>query len=47
MSKHTLFSIIFFPENRAVYEKMWQNMVQPNRPQIIYNMAYALFMLDK
>jgi hypothetical protein len=22
-----------FPENRAVYEIMWKNMVQPDRPQ--------------
>jgi len=25
---------IFFSENRAVYEKMWKNMVQPERPQM-------------
>jgi hypothetical protein len=24
----------FFPENRAVYEIMWKNMVQPDRPQM-------------
>jgi hypothetical protein len=23
-----------FPENRAVYEIMWKNMIQPNRPQM-------------
>jgi hypothetical protein len=22
-------------ENRAIYEKMWENMVQPDRPQTI------------
>jgi hypothetical protein len=24
----------FFPENPAVYELMWKNMVQPDRPQM-------------
>jgi hypothetical protein len=24
----------FFPENRAVYEVMWNNNVEPDRPQI-------------
>jgi hypothetical protein len=24
----------FFPENRAVYEIKWKNMVQPDRPQM-------------
>jgi hypothetical protein len=23
-----------FPEDRAVYEIMWKNMVQPDRPQM-------------
>ena len=23
-----------FPKNRAVYEVMWKNMVQPDRPQM-------------
>jgi len=26
--------ITFFPENRAVYEIMWKNIVQPGRPQL-------------
>jgi len=30
-----LFSINFFSENRVVYEKMWENIVQPEKPQII------------
>jgi len=29
-----LFSIIFFSENRAVYEIMWKNVAQQDRPQI-------------
>jgi hypothetical protein len=28
----TTFVFIFFPENRTVYEIMWKNMVQPDRP---------------
>jgi hypothetical protein len=31
---HILFSVIFSPENRVVYELMWKNMVQPDRPQV-------------
>jgi hypothetical protein len=30
---HVLFSDSFF-ENRAVYEIMWENMVQPDRPEM-------------
>jgi len=29
-----LCSIIFFFENRVIYEIMWKNIVQPDRPQI-------------
>jgi hypothetical protein len=32
----------FFFGNRAVYEKMWKNIVEPSRPQL----THALFMLD-
>ena len=31
--KHTLFLITFF-ENCAVYEKMWKNILEPDRPQM-------------
>jgi hypothetical protein len=27
-------SEIFFPENRAVYEIMWENMVETDRPEM-------------
>ena len=30
---HSSCSTIFFPENRAVYEIMWKNNVEPGRPQ--------------
>jgi len=39
---HTLNSINFFPENRAVYEKMWENAIESDRPQItISHMHFA------
>jgi hypothetical protein len=31
---HILCSVTFFPKNRAVYEIMWKNTVQPDRPQM-------------
>ena len=34
----------FFSENRAVYEIMWKDMVEPDMPQIISD-AHALCML--
>ena len=30
--KTHIFSINFFPEDRAVYEKMWKNIVEPDSP---------------
>jgi hypothetical protein len=39
---HILCSITFFFENRAVYEIMWKNVVQPERPQMkIWRMRIA------
>ena len=29
---HFVFNNFFPPENRAVYEIMWKNMVEPDRP---------------
>jgi hypothetical protein len=31
---HVLCSITFFFENHAVYELMWKNAVEPERPQM-------------
>jgi hypothetical protein len=31
---HNLCSVFFSSENRAVYEIMWENIVEPYRPQI-------------
>jgi len=31
---HILCSINFFPENLAVYEIMWNNMIELDRPQM-------------
>ena len=39
-----LFSNFFFFKNGAIYEIMWKNVVEPERPQID-NMAHAHFML--
>jgi len=33
-SKHILCLVTFFSENRAVYEKMWKNIVERGRPQM-------------
>jgi hypothetical protein len=33
-TKHTFHIQQFFSENRAVYEILWQNMVDPDRPQM-------------
>ena len=33
-SQHILFSVAFFSENPAVYEIMWKNIVEPDRPQM-------------
>jgi len=32
-SKHTFYVQKRNPENRAVYEIMWKNMVEPDRPK--------------
>jgi hypothetical protein len=43
-SKHTLYvQEFFFFENRAVYEIMWKNTVQPGRPQMA---IWRMLMLD-
>jgi hypothetical protein len=42
---HFIFSN-FFPENPAVYEIMWKNVVQPERLQMTVHAAHALCMLD-
>jgi len=36
---HFMFSNLFF-ENRAVYEIMWKNIVEPDRPQITIQCIY-------
>jgi len=43
---HTRYVQYIFPEYHAFYEIIWQNMVQGDSPQITYNMAHALCMLD-
>jgi len=34
ISTHIVCSITFSKKNPAVYEIMWENMVEPHRPQI-------------
>ena len=42
---HILCSATFFPENRAVYEIMWENIVERVRPQMtIWRMRIASWM---
>jgi hypothetical protein len=36
----------FFPQIVPVYEIMWKNMVQPDRPQMAIHHEHALSMLD-
>jgi len=45
---HILRSVTFFfrPENRAVYEIMWKNMLQPDRPQKTVNAENLFRMAD-
>ena len=31
---YNMCSVTFFYENRAIYEVMWKNIVQPDRPQM-------------
>jgi hypothetical protein len=39
---HILCSVTFFFENRAIYEKMWKNILDPDRPQMtISSMRFA------
>jgi len=41
---HILYSVTFF-ENRAVYEKMWKNIVERDRPQMtLWRMRIACWM---
>jgi hypothetical protein len=31
---YLIFNLFFFPENRAVYEMLWKNMIELYRPQM-------------
>jgi len=38
---HTLCSLNYFPKIVPLYEKIWKNMVKPDRPQItIWHMRF-------
>jgi hypothetical protein len=45
---HIVYSttFFFFPENHAVYEIMWKNMLETERRQITIYMAHALCVVD-
>jgi len=44
---HILCSIIFFSENHVLYDKMWKNIVEPDRSQMkIWRMRFACCMLQ-
>jgi len=45
-TKTQLLSSVTFPENHSIYEKMWNNLVDPGWPQTTIYSAHALFMLD-
>jgi hypothetical protein len=36
-----------FAESHVIYEIMWENMAQPDKPQITVQKTHALCMLDK
>ena len=40
---HVLCSVTFFSENRAVYERMWENMVERGRPEIAIRYGACAF----
>jgi hypothetical protein len=42
--KHILCSITFSPESRAVYEIMWENIVEPQATDD--NLPHAQYVLD-
>jgi len=35
-----------FSDNRPIYERMWKNMAEPDRPKMKYNAGHSLCMLD-
>jgi len=45
-TKHILCPVTFSSENRAFYDKIWENMTKPDRTKIKDDMAHAHFMLD-
>jgi hypothetical protein len=42
-SKHTYYGLFFSFENRAVYDIVWQNILEPGRPQTT---IWRMHMLD-
>ena len=44
---HILCSITFFPQNRAIYEIVWNNMVVPDTPQMTIRRMHIACWLPK
>jgi hypothetical protein len=44
--KTSILCSITFSENRAVYDIVWRNIVEPDRPQMTLVIQHALCMLD-
>jgi hypothetical protein len=42
--KHMLYSITFFSENRVFYNTMWNNIVEPGKPEM--PKTHAPYMID-
>ena len=44
---HFLLNNFFFPENSVVYEIMWKNILEPDRPQMAtWHMFFACWILE-
>ena len=48
ITTHFMFNNVFFsPDNRAVYEIVWKNIAESDKPQMTkHNKAHAHWMLD-
>ena len=46
MKTHVLCRLTFIFENRAVYEIMWKNMVQPDKPQMTIKYRVTIKEID-
>jgi len=47
MRTHFTFDNLFFPENPTIYEIMWKNIVEPDRPQMTTWLIRIAFWIPK